>query len=53
MKNAATAGRQENIKQMHPTNFFSVLPERIHKQSSLESEIKWININEASENKVT
>jgi hypothetical protein len=38
---------------MHLTNFFTVPLETRNKQSSLGSEIEWINANEAPENKVT
>jgi hypothetical protein len=36
---------------MHEMNFFTVPLERRNKQSSLWSEIEWVNVNKASDNK--
>lgn len=51
MKHTLAAERQENSKQKGVINFCTISLEGGNEQSSLESEIKWVNVNEASENK--
>jgi hypothetical protein len=51
MKHTLASETQENSKQKGLMNLYIISLERSNEQSSLESEIKWVNVNEASENK--
>lgn len=50
LKHAATNERQENSKQMHSMNFYTVTLETWRKLT-LQTEIKKVNVNETRDNK--